>query len=660
MRFPLERYGFLRLAVVSPELRVADVSFNVSRILEALQEAAACGAHLVLFPELCLTGYTCGDLFYEAALRRAAWEGIGELLPATERLQLIAVVGLPVEVDGRLYNCAAVVAHGRLCGVVPKTYLPNTAEFYERRWFASEHDRHSETVLYGGEPVPFGADLLFCLENPPGAVLGIEICEDLWAPQPPSGQLAVAGATVILNLSSSNEVLGKAAYRRLLVQSQSGRCIAAYAYASAGVWESTTDMVFSGHSLVAENGQLLAESARFGLRTEMVLADIDVERLVHERLQNSTFASSSPHRRYRSVGLRVARRWAERLYRQLSATPFVPEDAHERTQRAEEIIALQTRGLARRLLSVGEHTGVVLGVSGGLDSTLALLVSVATMDLLGWERRYVHAVSMPGPGSTQRTQQNAQRLARALGATLHIIPITEVLQQHLRDIGHPGTQLDLTYENAQARERTQILFDLANRLGAIVVGTGDLSELALGWCTYGGDHLSAYGVNAGIPKTLVRFLIQWCAQHLFTGEVTALLQDICATPVSPELVPPETGDRIVQATEEILGPYEVHDFVLFHMLRYHFAPPKIFLLAQLAFGGRYRSTQLVAWMQTFYQRFFANQFKRSCLPDGPKVGTVALSPRGDWRMPSDATVTLWMEQLRTLPPQLSLTESSAE
>ncbi len=660
MRFPLERYGFLRLAVVSPELRIADVRFNVSRIVEALQGAAARGAHLVLFPELCLTGYTCGDLFYEAALRQAAWDGIAELLPVTERLQLIAVVGVPAEVEGRLYNCAAVIAHGRLCGVVPKTYLPNTAEFYERRWFASEHDRHSEVLLYGGEAVPFGADLLFRIENLPGAVLGVEICEDLWAPQPPSSQLAVAGATVILNLSSSNEVLGKAAYRRLLVQSQSGRCIAAYAYASAGVWESTTDMVFSGHSLVAENGQLVAESSRFELRTVMILADIDVERLVHERLQNSTFAASSPQRRYRSVPLCVAERWDERLYRRLSATPFVPEEPHERAQRAEEILALQTRGLARRLLSVGEHTGVVVGVSGGLDSTLALLVSVATMDLLGWGRQRVHAVSMPGPGSTQRTQQNAQRLARALGTTLHIIPITAALQQHLHDIGHPGTEVDLTYENAQARERTQILFDLANRLGAIVVGTGNLSELALGWCTYGGDHLSAYAVNAGIPKTLVRFLIEWCAEHLFTGDVAALLHDICATPVSPELVPPEPGDRIRQMTEQILGPYEVHDFVLFHMLRYHFAPRKIFLLARLAFGERYRGEQLVAWMRTFYERFFANQFKRSCLPDGPKVGTVALSPRGDWRMPSDATVALWREELEGLLSETSLTEGSTE
>ncbi len=647
MRIPLNAYGFLRLALISPELRVADVSFNRERIAHCLQKAAESGAHVALFPELCLTGYTCGDLFYERALRQAAWEALVELLPLTERLHLVAVLGLPVEVEGRLFNCAAVVAQGQLCGIVPKTYLPNTGEFYERRWFASGSECVHQELSRGAYTVPFGEDLLFVLENLPGAVLGVEICEDLWAPQPPSSQMAVAGATVLLNLSSSNEVLGKAAYRRLLVQSQSGRCIAAYAYCSAGVWESTTDMVFSGHSLVAENGHLLAESTRFSLRTEMLVVDVDVERLCNERLQNSTFAASLPRRRYRRIPLRVAERWAQELYRRLSPTPFVPEDPHEREQRAEEIFSIQTRALARRLLHLGERTGVVVGVSGGLDSTLALLVSVATMDLLGWERELVHAVSMPGPGSTQRTQQNAQRLAQALGATLHVIPITEALEQHLRALGHPGVH-DTTYENAQARERTQILFDLANQLGALAVGTGDLSELALGWCTYGGDHLSFYAVNAGIPKTLVRWLVQWCARRLFSGDVAALLDDICATPVSPELLPPAPGDQIRQKTEELLGPFDVHDFVLFHLLRYHFSPRKILLLAQYAFRERYTAEEFLRWMQVFYQRFFAHQFKRSCLPDGPKVGTVALSPRGDWRMPSDAQVELWLGELQGL------------
>ncbi|GBD06681.1 Glutamine-dependent NAD(+) synthetase [bacterium HR21] len=650
MRIPLESYGFLRIALVSPELRVADVSFNARRIAEALRQAAQSGAHLVLFPELCLTGYTCGDLFYESVLRRAAWEALQDLLPLTEQLQLIAILGLPVEAGGRLFNCAAVLAHGQLCGVVPKTYLPNTGEFYERRWFASDRERVQDVLHSGGQTVAFGADLLFPIENLPGAVIGIEICEDLWAPQPPSSEMAQAGATVLLNLSSSNEVLGKAAYRRLLVQSQSGRCLAAYAYCSAGVWESTTDMVFSGHSLVAENGLLLAESPRFSLRTELLLVDIDVERLRNERLQNSTFAVSVSRRRYRYIPLRIAERWDEQLYRPLSPTPFVPDDAQEKARRAEEIFALQTRALARRLLHVGERTGVVVGISGGLDSTLALLVSAATMDLLGWERRLVHAVSMPGPGSTQRTQHNAQRLAQALGVTLHIIPITAALHQHLQDIGQPEGVHDVTYENAQARERTQILFDLANRLGALAVGTGDLSELALGWCTYGGDHLSFYAINAGVPKTLVRTLVQWCGQTLFGGEVALIVEDICATPISPELLPPAPGDRIRQATEELLGPFEVHDFVLFHMLRYHFAPRKIFLLAQLAFRERYTAEELLRWVSLFYHRFFAHQFKRSCLPDGPKVGTVALSPRGDWRMPSDAQVRLWLEELRELQP----------
>jgi NAD+ synthase (glutamine-hydrolysing) len=648
MQFPLQDYGFVRLAVVSPQLRVADVPFNTDRLAEALHTAAAHDAHLVLFPELCVTGYTCGDLFYEAALRHAAYEALLHLASLTRELQLVAVVGLPVEAAGRLFNCAAVVAQGRLCGIVPKTYLPNTGEFYERRWFASEHERSTDTVVLGGESIPFGADLLFAVDNVPGALIGVEICEDLWAPHPPSSDMAVAGATLLLNLSSSNEVLGKAAYRRLLVQSQSGRCIAAYAYASAGVWESTTDMVFSGHNLVAENGTLLGEGPRFSFRPELLLADVDVERLLHDRLQNATFAVSRPRRKYRIVSVRIAERRSERLYRPLSSTPFVPASPQEQAQRAEEIVAIQTRGLARRLLHLGQRVGTVVGVSGGLDSTLALLICAATMDLLGWERRLVHAVSMPGPGSTRRTQQNAQRLARALGATLHVIPIAAALHQHLRDLGHPEEVYDVTYENAQARERTQILLDLANQLGALAVGTGDLSELALGWCTYGGDHLSFYNVNAGIPKTLVRFIVQWCADHLFSGEVSDILRDICATPISPELVPPEPGDRIVQKTEELLGPFEVHDFVLFYMLRHHFSPRKIFLLACHAFEGRYTAEQLLQWMRVFYRRFFANQFKRSCLPDGPKVGTVALSPRGDWRMPSDAEATVWLAEIEQL------------
>ncbi|MCS7176047.1 MAG: NAD(+) synthase [Candidatus Kapabacteria bacterium] len=651
MRFPLHAYGFLRLAVVSPELRVADVSYNVGRIVEALRVAAHKGAHIVLFPELSLTGYTCGDLFYEAALRRAAWEGLQELLPVTQELELVAVVGLPIELGGRLFNCAAVLAQGRLAGCIPKTYLPNYGEFYERRWFASAMECSHTTLPMEGAEVPFGTDLLFPVENLPGAVLGVELCEDLWAPKPPSGDMAVAGATVILNLSASNEVLGKAAYRRLLVQSQSGRCIAAYAYASAGAWESTTDMVFAGHSLVAENGILLAESERFAFRQQLILVDVDVERLIHDRLTNTTFTASQPRRNYRLSPIRVAERWAERLFRPLSATPFVPAEEHERGRRAEEIFTLQTRGLARRLLHLGENTSVVVGVSGGLDSTLALLVCTATMDLLGRERTQVHAVSMPGPGSTQRTQRNAQRLVQALGATLHVIPITEAVHQHLRAIGHPEEVLDVTYENAQARERTQILFDLANQLGALVVGTSDLSELALGWSTYGGDHLSAYGVNAGLPKTLVRYVVEWCARTLFSGEVAEVLYDILSTPISPELLPPADGDRIRQQTEQVLGPLEVHDFVLFHMVRYHFSPRKIFLLARLAFGEQYREEQLLEWMRRFYQRFFANQFKRSCLPDGPKVGTVALSPRGDWRMPSDAEAAVWLAEIAALQPE---------
>ncbi len=648
MPIALHEFGFLRSAAVSPELRIADVSFNVARISEALHTAAQEQCDLVVFPELCLTGYSCADLFAETALRRDAWQGLQRLLPLTERYGLVAIVGLPVELYGRLFNCAAVLAHGRLCGIIPKSVLPSGGEFYEPRWFTPGSNAPADQLQWNGSTVPFGTDLLFRLEGIPGAVLAVELCEDLWAVDRPSTAHALAGATVLANLSASNEVLGKAAYRRLLVQAQSGGCIAAYIYASAGVWESTTDMVFSGHSLIAENVTILAESQRFRLDTELIIADIDIERLCNDRLRSSSFAQQRPHHPYRTISIALRERSVEDLRRPLSATPFVPESPQEQAQRAEEIFAIQTRALARRLLHVGTDTGVVVGISGGLDSTLALLVATATMDLLGWERRRVHAVSMPGPGSTERTQRNAQRLAQELGVTLHVISITAALTQHLRDIGHPEELHDATYENAQARERTQILLDLANRLHAIALGTGDLSELALGWCTYGGDHLSMYGINAGIPKTLVRFIVQWCAEHVFSGTVSEILRDICATPISPELLPPTPDGHIRQATEELLGPFEVHDFFLFHLLRYHYSPRKILLLTRLAFGERYSSKQLLDWLQLFYERFFAHQFKRSCLPDGPKVGTVALSPRGDWRMPSDATCALWLAELEQL------------
>ena len=640
----LRDLGMIRVAAVSPALKVADVAFNLAAIEEATLQAADQGAQLVVFPELALTGYSCGDLFYQQSLLEAVRDGLKTLTTLSDQTGMILIVGAPVRQSGRLFNTAIVMSHGRICGVVPKTYLPNTQEFYEERWFSSAADLVDDQLTWLDETPPFGTDLLFDVDGMPDCLFGIEICEDGWVANPPSGGMAVAGATLLINLSASPEILGKCSYRRALVESQSARCLAAYVYASAGPGESSTDLVFSGHSLVAENGQILAETQRFQFTSQMAIADIDIQHLVHERLRNNSYAASQTDQDSLLVPVEVAERSAIKLLRPIARSPFVPADVAERQGRCEEIFAIQTTGLMKRLMHTNSQK-VVLGLSGGLDSTLALLVTVKAFDRLKQSRDNILAVTMPGFGTTDRTRGNAEVLARELSVDFRTISIDAAVYQHFTDIGQNPEIHDITYENSQARERTQILMDLANQIGGLVVGTGDLSELALGWATYNGDHMSMYGVNSSVPKTLVRYLIEWCAEAEFSGRTAEVLHDICATPVSPELLPPDADGGISQVTEEHVGPYELHDFFLFQVVRNQFAPRKILDLASRAFDGDYSQAEILKWLKLFYLRFFAQQFKRSCLPDGPKVGSVSLSPRGDWRMPSDASAALWLAEL---------------
>lgn len=651
----LQSLGFLRTGVAAPELRSADVHFNSGKIGAALDHLAAAGCRVALFPELCITGYSCADLFFQSLLVEHAQAALPLLAERAHQAGIAAVVGLPLALEGRLFNCAALLAGGRVVGIVPKTYLPNTNEFYEERWFTSARLGSATSARIGGRDVPFGTDLLFRLGSIPGCTAGIEICEDLWAVEPPSGRLALAGATLILNPSASNELLGKAEYRRDLVRQQSARCHAAYLYAGAGPGESTTDTVYSGHCLIAENGLLLAETERFSFSTQTAMADLDVQHLIGERRKNSSFSAGTglPHRVIEidvpdpesSVGQAT-------LLRPLSRTPFVPSDPERRAEHCREIFAIQSTGLARRLVHTGS-THVTLGVSGGLDSTLALLVTAKAFDALGLDRQGIVAIAMPGFGTTSRTSGNAEKLVRALGTGLRRIPIVDAVRLHFRDIGHDETVYDVVYENAQARERTQVLMDVANQVGGFVVGTGDLSELALGWCTYNGDQMSMYHVNAGVPKTLVRTLVEWCAVSEFPGEAGAVLLDICATPITPELLPPGEGEALRQKTEDSIGPYLLHDFFLYYTLRHLFAPRRVLSLACQAFDGAYSPEEVLGWMRVFYRRFFAHQFKRSAMPDGPKVGSVALSPRADWRMPSDASPALWLRELDELAQEMS-------
>lgn len=632
---PRETHGFLRVATVSPELKLGDVEANVAVLKQAMEKLAAQGCRLIVFPELCLTGYSCADLFYQRELQQAALKGARDLAETSAGLGCCVVVGLPLAVQGRLYNAAAVIADGEVLGYVPKSFLPNAGEFYERRWF-SPASTLTDTQAEDGTPM--GTDLLFEATDLPGFVLGVEICEDLWTVIPPSSHAAVAGATVLANPSASNELLGKVNYRRQLVCQQSARCLAAYVYASAGAGESSTDTVYSGHGLIAENGALQAETERFSFESREAIADVDLRRLEHERLRSTVFRDAPATQSYSRItftlGETAEAQSSPALARHISSLPFVPPAGADRRQVCEEIFAIQATGLARRLRQTRSRTAV-LGLSGGLDSTLALLVMIEAIKRAGLPREAALTITMPGFGTTNRTKGNAEKLAEALGISLRTISIGAAVEQHFKDISHPPGLHDVTYENAQARERTQVLMDVANQTNGIVVGTGDLSESALGWCTFNGDHMSMYHVNAGVPKTLVKYIIDWCATELYSKEAGDILQDIIDTPISPELLPVGADGSMEQKTEDTVGPYELHDFFLFHFVRHGCGKDKIAYLANQAFAGKYESEVIEKWLAVFLRRFVQSQFKRSSMPDGPKVGTVALSPRGDWRMPSD-------------------------
>jgi NAD+ synthase (glutamine-hydrolysing) len=642
-------YGFLRVAAACPPVAVAEPDRNLEHVLTFFEEARRQGVQAAVFPELGLTGYTAGDLFFSLTTVVAGAErALGRLLEKTKASPMVLVVGLPALESGRLYNVAAVCQSGVLRGVVPKSYLPSYREYYEKRWFASARELTSDTLRLAGQEAPFATDLLFELPGEPGVTLAVEICEDLWAPVPPSSRHAVAGATVILCPSASNELAMKAEYRRELVKVQSARGVCGYVYANCGVHESTTDVVFGGQLLIAENGTLLGESQRFRREGELVVTDVDTDRLQVERARQTSFADSvhGLGGAYRSVELEpIAPPRPHRLVRAIDPAPFVPGDPARLDERCQEVFSIQTAGLARRL----EHAAakkVTLGLSGGLDSTLALLVCIRAFDLLKLPRAGVLTITMPGFGTTGRTLENARALSRALQTTLREIDIRAACTQHIKDIGlDPDDQQSVTFQNVQARERTQVLMDLANKETALHVGTGNLSEIALGWSTFGGDQISMYNVNAGVPKTLVRELVGWVAEHETTGSERDVLRDVLATPVSPELVPPAADGTITQHTEQLVGPYELHDFFLFSLVKLGAGPAKILFLAEHAFAPRHDRATIKRWLRVFLERFFQNQFKRSVAPDGPKVGSVSLSPRGDWRMPSDASARLFLAEL---------------
>ena len=634
-------YGFIKACAVSPALRVADCPYNAQETIEAMQQAAEDGCQLTVFPELGLTGYTCGDLFLQQPLLDAAEAALREILKASEALQLVALVGLPVTVDAKLYNCAAVICQGALLGLVPKSHIPNYGEFYEKRHYCAAPAGVKE-ISFAGQKTLFGTKLLFRCETMQAFTLAVEICEDLWAPLPPSTAHALAGATVLANLSASDETVGKAEYRRALVSQQSARLLCAYLYADAGHGESTTDMVFSGHNLIAENGALLAESRPFS--QALACTELDLGRLLAERRRNSSFEPVTDG--YETVSFHLPLREIP-LTRYISPTPFVPADGGARAERCELILQMQADGLAKRIEHAHAKTAVI-GISGGLDSCLALLVAVHAMKKLNRPMADILAVTMPCFGTTKRTRSNAEILCQELGVQFTEISIANTVRSHFADIGQSETNFDVTFENGQARVRTLELMDLANRTGGLVVGTGDLSELALGWATYNGDHMSMYGVNAGVPKTLVRHIVRYEADAANSDTLREVLLDILDTPVSPELLPAKENGEIAQQTESLVGPYELHDFYLYYVLRFGFSPAKIYHLAKAALSDRYSDEVLLHWLRNFYRRFFQQQFKRSCLPDGPKVGSVTLSPRGDWRMPSDACVSVWQAELDTL------------
>lgn len=635
------KYGFIKVCAAVPDIKVADCAYNTKNIFECIKKAHEKKAKIAVFPELCITGYTCGDLFLQKTLLDNAKKSVSELLELTQNMDILSIVGLPMTVGGKLYNCAAVLYSGSVLAVIPKMNIPNYAEYYEARYFEKGSGKVTE-IGFNYETVPFGGNIIIRDKNIENLGLAVEICEDLWTVNPPSNTYAGAGATIIANLSASNEVIAKKEYRRNLVSMQSAKLFAGYIYADAGIDESTTDVVFSGDSLICENGKLLARSKPFS--NDVIFAEIDVERLAYDRRKTTTYKSEISDECYVVETNFDFEETA--LTREIERLPFVPQDLKKRTEYSEEILSIQAYGLRKRLLHSCAKTAVV-GISGGLDSTLALLVTARAFDICGLDRKNIIAVTMPCFGTTSRTYNNAVAMSEEIGASLREINIKDAVMQHFKDIGQDPNELDVTFENSQARERTQVLMDVANKTGGIVIGTGDMSEMALGWSTYNGDHMSMYGVNAGVPKTLIRYLVEYESANMKNEKLRSTLQDILNTPVSPELLPPENGE-IAQKTEQFVGPYMLHDFFLYYMLRFGFSPSKIFHLAKYAFKEDYSRDEIIKWMKVFYRRFFMQQFKRSCIPDGPKVGSVALSPRGDWRMPSDASAALWLDEIDRL------------
>ena len=637
----MNEYGYMKVAAAVPEVRIADCRFNAERIVTMMEKASDRGIEVVVFPELSVTGYTCGDLFGQSALLAAAESAVGVIAEQTAGLSVTGIIGAPVEVNDKLYNCAVVISGGKIEGIVPKSHIPNYSEFYEARWFASGSGIGGSSIIFAGQQADFGCDLLFEINGVP---CGIEICEDLWVPIPPSSQMALNGAKVIFNLSATPEVIGKHDYLRQLVAQQSARTHSAYVYASSGFGESSTDLVFAGNGIIAECGHIVASGERFSYDEQLVVADVDIELIGSERRRRNTFRAEGYEKEYSIKAITNENDMPATFDRTVDPLPFVPSSADRRDSNCREIFAIQSHGLAQRIA----HTGcrcAVIGISGGLDSTLALLVTVRTFDRLGLDRKGIIGVTMPGFGTTGRTHDNAVTLMRELGVSMREIPIAAACRQHFADIGLDPSQRNVAYENSQARERTQILMDIANMEGGMVIGTGDMSEAALGWATYNGDHMSMYNVNCSVPKTLVRELVIWAADNGAGEREAAALRDVAATPVSPELLPADENGEIAQKTEDLVGPYELHDFFLFNMLRYGFTPAKIRFLAGKAFDGKYDEETIDKWLKVFIRRFFSQQYKRSAVPDGPKVGTVALSPRGDWRMPSDAAADEWIDPL---------------
>ena len=643
------KHGFITVAAAIPSVKVADCDYNEKQLESLIAQAEGKGVEIIVFPELCITGYTCQDLFGQQLLLEEAEKAVLKLLDFTRSLDIIAIVGLPVICGDLLLNCAAVIQKGDLLSLIPKTYLPNYSEFYEKRWFASAQDLDDTDLPFAGKTMHVSAEpTLF--RTCEGVHFGVEICEDVWAPAPPSNHLALSGAELIFNLSASDELIGKHDYLKSVLAQQSARTMTGYVYSGCGYGESTQDVVYGGNAMIYENGKLLVEADRFSMEPQMMITQIDVEKLRTERRTNSTYVNAQHSYSAKIINAHGIQPHDFQLIREIDAHPFIPKTA-DMKQSCEEIFSIQVMGLAKRI----EHTHskkVIVGISGGLDSTLALLVCVKTFDKLKMDRKGIVGVTMPGFGTTDRTYNNAINLMKSLGITLVEISIAKAVTQHFKDIGHDAAVHDVTYENSQARERTQILMDLSNQLGGLVVGTGDLSELALGWATYNGDHMSMYGVNASVPKTLIQYLVRYVAEverkEKDDQKTYEILMDVVNTPISPELIPADENGNIKQKTEDLVGPYELHDFFLYYFLRFGFRPQKIFLLAQHAFKGSYDDETIKKWLTTFLRRFFAQQFKRSCLPDGPKVGSVSLSPRGDWRMPTDASSAMWLKECERL------------